>query len=71
MALVKPLTAVVGKLHHGLDIDFSSVETLEGLKENGGPLRKFHRKIVPHSVLNRNIKVEWRHLHSIFGGVVS
>ena len=35
----------------------------------GGRLRKIYHKMLSYLGVNRNIKAEWRHLHTSFGGV--
>jgi len=56
-------------LRYGLGTNSSPVEDLEGAEDEGGILRKTYRKMLPFLGVNRNIKSQWRHLHSSFGGI--
>ena len=57
------------KLRYGLGTNSSSVATLEELEEKDGALRKIYRGMLSYLGVNKNIKAEWRHLPSTFGGV--
>ncbi len=58
------------RLKYGLGCNASPVaELLQQEEEEGGPLRKLYRKMLPYLGVNRNIKFGWRHLHSSFGGI--
>ena len=56
-------------LDYGLGVNSSPVEDLEDQEDEGGPLRKIYRKMLPFLGINRNIKAGWRHLHTTFGGI--
>ena len=57
------------KLKYGLGTNSSPADDLEGLEDEGGALRKVYHGMLSYLGVNRNIKAEWRHLPSTFGGV--